>query len=302
VAYASGHLAQRRAAGRRPILVVIAFAGALFFLDRSGPLDNSALRVGVEDTAAPMLTYLSMPLRGVETFVETRRDRARAFEENVGLKAELRRLQDAERERDSLTRKLEAMRLHITMPEVASHSVILARAVTETSGPFQRAALINTGTRDGIRAGSAVLSTNGLYGHVLRTGQRSSRVLRLTDSNSRVAVKNERTRSRAILSGDDSPRPTLAYIDNAETFRPGDFIVTSGDDGVLPQGLPVGFVAADGRVDLSESGRTADWVRIYVRDFIPAPGEADDSRSVLRIIKVPVEAEPVSAPDMDSGE
>ena len=302
MAYASGYLAQRRSNGRRALLFALAVAGALFFLDRSGPLDDSVMRVGVEDRAAPMLTYLSMPFRGVETFIEARRDRARAFEENVELKFELRRLQDAERERDALARKLEAMRLHTVMPPVDDHTVVLARAVTETGGPFARAALINAGVRDGVRAGSAVLSTNGLYGHVLRTGERSSRVLRLTDANSRVAVKNERTGARAILAGDDGARPLLSYVDDAERFRPGDVIVTSGDEGVLPQNLPVGFVDDAGRVALMETGRTADWVRVYVREFIPAPGEADDTRSVVRIVRVPVEPEPASVTDAAEGE
>ena len=302
MAYASGQLAQRRSHGRRAILFALAAAGALFFLNRSGPLDDSVMRVGVEDRAAPMLTYLSMPFRGIETFLEARRDRTLAFEENVELKAELRRLQDAERERDALARQLAAMRAHTQMPPDDDHAVVLARAVTETGGPFRRAALINAGTRDGIRAGSAVLSTNGLYGHVLRVGERSSRVLRLTDANSRVAVKNARTGARAILAGDDGPQPLLTYVDDSDQFLSGDAVVTSGDEGVLPQGLPVGSVAEDNRVALSETGRTADWIRVYVREFIPAPGESDDARSVVRIVKVPVEPEPEPVPEETEGE
>ena len=283
-------LIRRRRAGRTPLLIGLAVALALFFLNRQGPLESSTFRGTVEDASAPILTYLSMPIRGVETLAAERRDRALAFEENEELKAELERLRDVERERDALARKLDAMRLHVAMPPVDNHRLVLARAVSETGGPFREAALLNAGTDQGVRVGSAVVSTAGLYGHVLRAGERSSRVLRLTDVSSRISVKSERTGARAMLTGDGTARPGLSFVDDSDEFREGDDILTSGDEGVLPQNLYVGRVGADGRVELAEGGRTADWVRVYVRTSIPSPGE-DGERAVMRVVKVPAEPE-----------
>ena len=54
----------------------------------------------------------------------------------------------------------------------------------------------------------------------------------------------ERSRQRAILAGDNSERPLLRYFDPAAAVKIGDRIVTSGEGGVFPPGLPVGVVAS----------------------------------------------------------
>lgn len=290
---------RRRRAGRSALGVALLASLTLLFLNRSGPLESSRLRTGMEDVTAPVMSYMSMPLRGVETWMDSRRERELAFAENQTLRAEVERLRDVERERDELARKLDAMRLHTAMPPVDGHRLVLARAVSETGGAFRRAALLNAGRAQGVRAGSAVMSTNGLYGHVLRVGERSSRVLRLTDLSSRIAVKSERTGARALLTGDDGPRPRLGFLDAPEDFAPGDAVLTSGDEGVLPENLYVGTVGEEGRVNLAETGRTADWVRIYVRSAILAPEPPEgDAAPVVRIVEVPV---PVAPPEREPG-
>ena len=100
------------------------------------------------------------------------------------------------------------------------------------------------------------MTVDGLYGHVIRVGKKSSRVLKLEDLNSRIAVMSKRSQSRAILIGDNSRVPVLSYVIDAADWVDGDVVITSGDDGVLPLGLPVGAVrvADDGSylVDLSK--------------------------------------------------
>jgi len=69
-------------------------------------------------------------------------------------------------------------------------------------------------------------------------------VLLLVDLNSRISVRVQRTRTRAILAGDNTSTPRLLYLPLDTQVRPGDRVVTSGHDGVLPPGVPVGIVAA----------------------------------------------------------
>ena len=297
MAYSSGY--RGRSLGRLPILLGLALALAVFFLNREGTRSpGSMARSGLEDTSAPILTYLSMPFRGLETFAGDWRARRLAFEENEAMKEEIVRLRDVERERDILQRKLDAIATYMVLPPVDAHTTVLARSISETRGPFAQAALVNAGTDKGVRTGAAVTSTQGLYGHVLRVGERSARVLRLTDPESRIPVKNERTDARALLRGDGTSRPQLMFVDDPDDFTDGDRIFTSGDEGVFPEGLRVGTVRVsreneDGRarVDLYESGRTADWVRIYVREPIVPPSE-DTLETVMRLKTVVVEVEP----------
>jgi rod shape-determining protein MreC len=49
----------------------------------------------------------------------------------------------------------------------------------------------------------------------------------------------------AILVGDNSPAPVMETLSNADSAHPGDQVVTSGDGGLLPPGLPVGVLIKD---------------------------------------------------------
>jgi rod shape-determining protein MreC len=109
------------------------------------------------------------------------------------------------------------------------------------------------------------LTGDGLAGRIAEVGRRSARVLLLTDINSRVPVLVERTRDRAILAGDNSNHPQLLYLKPRAELRVGDRVVTSGDGGVFPAGLPVGVVDSieDGVVGIAPF---VDWDRMeYLR-------------------------------------
>ena len=82
---------------------------------------------------------------------------------------------------------------------------------------------------------------------VSEVGSRAARVLLVTDLNSRVPVIVEGSQQRALLAGDNSERPYLRYLDTGAAIQIGDRIVTSGQGGVFPPGLPVGVVASLGR-------------------------------------------------------
>jgi rod shape-determining protein MreC len=73
-------------------------------------------------------------------------------------------------------------------------------------------------------------------------GNRSARVLLVTDINSRIPVLIGEARDRAILAGDNSSQPKLLYLAPGTETVPGDHVVTSGHGGVFPPGLPIGVV------------------------------------------------------------
>jgi rod shape-determining protein MreC len=78
----------------------------------------------------------------------------------------------------------------------------------------------------------------------------------------------ERTNGRAILSGDGGGTPKLDYLRTSQTLHEGDRVLTSGDGGVFPRGLPVGTVVKgfDGgwRVALDSDSAPIDYVQILL--------------------------------------
>lgn len=109
-------------------------------------------------------------------------------------------------------------------------------------------------------------------------------MLLLTDLNSRIPVVIEPAHYKAVLAGDNTDWPKLEYLAAQSAVSAGDRVVTSGDGGLIPAGLPVGLViqtsAGDLRVQtFSDRGRL-DFVRVLQYEF-PSKVKRQDPPEVL---------------------
>jgi rod shape-determining protein MreC len=238
---------------RLTLVLVVAGAFGLMVLGRTdGPLVAQA-RSMVSDAVAPILAVLSQPVRAVEGLFDNLEELVDLRAENARLRIERARLaewQTIAQRLDAENRQLRNL-LHL-VPDPKT-SFISARVVGDHTGAFVREVLIAAGSKVGVRKGQAAMTGDGLAGRVAEVGSRSARVLLLTDINSRIPVLVERSRDRAILAGDNSNRPQLLYLKPGTTIQTGDRVVTSGDGGIFPPGLPVGVVdsIADGVVTVA---------------------------------------------------
>jgi len=273
---ASGFRARRRNA--RLIFVVLFLISAVLYLASVGNDDAfKESRSNVEGVGAKFLTYLTLPARGLEKFTGNIKDRWNAHSENVKLREEVSRLADAEARLNALNFKLSRFEtiLNVDSGSNIPDQKIAARAVSENDGPFAKTALINVGAFHGVDKGDAVMTIDGLYGHIIRTGNSSSRVLKLEDLNSRISVMSRSNQARAILTGDNTSSPSLSYISDNSDWVDGETVITSGDDGVLPMGLPIGTVYTQSsgikKVQLFNNENFIDWVWVYPFDSIKMP-------------------------------
>lgn len=127
-----------------------------------------------------------------------------------------------------------------------------ARVIGYDPVPAFRSVTIDRGSEHGVKPDQVVVAGGGLVGRVMRSGHRSSQVLLVTDLNSAVDVVGARTRARGVLVGKRKEMglrrerwmTQAEYVSATEEIAPGDLLLTSGLDGVFPQGLPVGVVGA----------------------------------------------------------
>ena len=224
-------------------IFVLAFCSVVMLvIDR---LDNAALssaRDGLEELVAPAFGLASRPAKWVGRAVA----RVHAY---VGLTEELERLEleNAQLKRwewtaRRLERKLARLRTLLNAVEDPELGYVTARVIADTRGPFVRSILVNAGKNHGVRAGLAVIDSNGLVGRTVEAGASTARVLLVTDLNSRVPVLVGPGGVRAVLSGNNQGSPTLSFLPVNARVRSGDLVVTSGHGGLLPRGLPIGVV------------------------------------------------------------
>ena len=135
------------------------------------------------------------------------------------------------------------------------------------------------------------VDARGLVGRVIAAGHDSSRVLLLEDLNSRIPVMIEPYGVKAILTGTNLGDPRLEFLPVNTTLNPGDRVVTAGDGGLLPPGIPVGVVAGlsdDPRVTLFADQARVNAVRLLRYEF-------------PRNVEIPPDAAVVSGADAPGG-
>jgi rod shape-determining protein MreC len=257
------------------LVVVAVVAIALLLSDRRETFQAQAYgatRSMSDRMLAPVGNVLSTPGRWTGAGVDTVRGYFFAVSENRRLKRELQDMRQwrdvaiALRDTNERYQTLLGLKTDPPIPMVA------ARIVSDSRGPFANTRLANTGREGGVMPGNPVMSENGLVGRVIGVTNGASRVLMLTDVASRTPVMIDRTNARAILTGDGGPNPRLDYLRGREPVKEGDRILTSGDGGVIPRGLPVGTAVKglDGkwRVVLVSDRAPIDFVRILLfKDF-----------------------------------
>ncbi len=250
-------------------LAAIVAIGALV-LDRGALFSRQ--RAVADSALAPVGAVLSAPVRAASDGAGFVSDYLFAARQNAALKRQLvtalgwRDQLLAEREENARLRALLGVRTDPPLPMVFAHTLMDAR------GPFNRTRLCDAGSDLGVMEGNPAVAARGLVGRVSGVSHGACRILLLSDVESRVPVMLPRTNGRAILMGDGGPNPALGYLRTHDGVREGDRVMTSGDGGVIPRGLPVGAVVRglDGswRVALDADQSGLDDVRILLfRDF-----------------------------------
>jgi len=216
---------------------------AIFLLWRIDSPRVERFRAALVDNVVPSFDWALLPVTKAAAMIDEFQSYASLYEQNQELRRELQQMKAWREAALQLEQKnarlldLNRVRLDPKLTHVTG--VVLA----DSGSPFRQSVLLNVGARDGIRDGWAAMDGIGLVGRISGVGERTSRVILLTDSNSRVPVTVQPSGQKALLAGDNSSLPPLEFLEDADLVRPGDSVVTSGDGGMLPAGLPVGQVA-----------------------------------------------------------
>ncbi|MES1991420.1 MAG: rod shape-determining protein MreC [Pseudomonadota bacterium] len=261
----------REISHRISLVFMLSLAAALLLLGRAETYVFDNARQVVTDLAAPLLELASRPVAAARRAVEKSDEYAYVFDENERLRAENLRLmawKDTALKLEAKVARYEALLNVQVDPDI---NYVSGRVVSDSGGPFVDTVIVNVGREQGAKSGDAVIDTDGMVGRIVATGEKASRVLLLTDLNSRLPVVIEPGHYKAVLSGDNTDWPKLEYLMATSSVAPGDRVVTSGDGGLIPPGLPVGLViqTSDGnlRVQSFANHERLDYVRVLKYEF-----------------------------------
>lgn len=190
------------------------------------------------------------------------------------LEAQVRDLQHWRAAAITMAERMEAYERILNVQGEPPAQGFTARIISESNGPFADTLLANAGNNQGIEIGFVAVNEGGLVGRVVQLGKRSSRILMVTDFNSRIPVVGETSGVRAILYGGRDGIGALQDRPEQDPFIAGERILTTGDGGVFPRGIVTGYAIKRGsnwRVDYAMERGTAGFVRLLPPLQIPKP-------------------------------
>ncbi len=165
-------------------------------------------------------------------------------QENRQLRAELDRIsmERAQLEHDATEgRRLEAL---LEFKQRFPAQTVAARVIGTSGSEHSNLLYIDRGSTDGLVAGMAVVTPQGIVGKVTEVFPYTAQVLEIRDVSSGVGVVLEKSRLRAILKGDGGVSTQLRFVMNDEKVEVGERVLTTGGDRIFPRGMPVGSVTA----------------------------------------------------------
>lgn len=232
--------------GRLSTFMLIFIAFAILILTLINPRLMSGAKIAATDIISPLLSTFVQPFQNMAEAVSSVSGLTELRAENAQLKTENIRLKEWYQTALMLQAENHSLQELLNLQVNPEHKYVTARVISDTSNAYIKTALITAGQKDGIKKNQAVLAGDGMIGRIVEAGKNSSRVLLLTDINSRIPILIEGTSQRAIMAGNNSNFPVLKHLPKDIGVIEGARIITSGHGGVFPTGLPIGrIVKAD---------------------------------------------------------
>lgn len=238
----------------------------LIVLSIMGNPVTSWLKQGSVVLFSPVVSALSKPVYWIKNGSTYLKNWAETYQENERLKEENEYLLKWRSLALELSVKQKELQdyLNYIPPKKTNH--LLAEIMLDEGSAFTRSFIVSAGYDDGVSKGMLAFSPKGLFARVVEVMPHYARVMALTDYLSRVPVWVGENKLAALLIGDNTAHPYLQFLNENESVKVGDVVMTSGYIGVYPSGLMIGTVSEiqedEVRVQPFENGESLFFVRL----------------------------------------
>ena len=122
---------------------------------------------------------------------------------------------------------------------------MVAKVLIDKNSPFLKSIIVNKGSKDNVKIGMAVLDGPYFVGKVVEVNYGTSRVLLVSDLNSKIPIILEPGNIQSILSGTGKKDGKIEYFQKEYLIQGKKIIFTSGSGGIFKSGIPIGKVEND---------------------------------------------------------
>jgi len=230
---------------RFSLFALIVFSIILIYVETIEAKPLNYLRSFIKDTIYRGSVVVSFPSKGFGSVSNVVKNHLNLFNKNIKLKEENSKLKEQIYDPDFLIFENKQLRKLLDEQITSSTNLVSARVILDKQSPYLNSFIINSGSNKKIKNGMAVLDGKYFIGRIVDVNFFSSRILLVTDLNSKIPVLIEPSGYHAILSGRGTNEPTLEYLPKNHKVQSGDKVYTSGKEGIFAPGIPIGKVRVD---------------------------------------------------------
>ena len=224
---------------RFSLIALILFSIFIIVLGKYNFKGINFLKLSIKEVVYRTTFIVSVPENFVISSYQTINDHFSLYSNYKNLKKDYESLKATKLNADFLKSENEALKSKIDDVSTQS-SELLAKVIIDKKSPFLRSVIVNRGSKDNVILGMAVLDEKFLVGKVVEVNYSTSRVLLLSDLNSKIPVSIEPNGVQSILSGSGSNFGEIQYIKEDYQLDSDFEIFTSGSGGIFRSGIPIG--------------------------------------------------------------
>ena len=239
---------------KRPHYIALGLVVLLTLLILNLPNQTTArLKLGIGSLFLPLFGLATSTQQVADAAVETAVPRRELLKLNDGLRRENQQLRLQAMQAQETASENARLRQLVGWQRQIPWKLKLAKVVLREPGNWWRTVQIDLGSRDGLRVNLPVLTTDGPVGRLSSVSLTRSQVVLLGDPNCKVSARIENETRDIGIIGASGPLDTefveLGYLSRNAYLKPGQNVVTSGEGGIFPKGIPIGKVVDVGPVD-----------------------------------------------------
>ena len=226
---------------RFSLFVLVVFSVILIYLETIDAKPLNGIRSLVKDVIYRGAAVSSYPSKIFSTSYSFFENHINLYGNYNELIKENEELKDNISKSDFLELENSQLRKLIEEQIESPSNFVSARIMLDKQSPYLNSFVINVGSNKGIKNGMAALDGKNFIGRIVDVNFFSSRVLLVSDLNSKIPILSEPSANHAILSGHGTSEPTLEYLPENHNIQDGDKIYTSGKEGIFTPGIPIGY-------------------------------------------------------------
>ena len=263
----------RERATSNKILTIISltFASILLFTSYMYPNINYSIKIKIIDYSSHIINSIYTPINtfnksiaNIHNIYNTYNINNEIIKENKSLKIISNKMQLLYAENQELKKLL-------NLPNEISYKFVTTKIISKSNASFIRSVILMSGKKDNISIKSPVVDNNNLLGYISELGNNSSRVIALTDINTKIPAFVPNKNIKIIVSGNNSNFLEISNYLDISSLMSGDKVFSSGDGNMYPSGLFIGTIKIklDGKIIVEPFSNLNDLNYVQVIDWKP---------------------------------